>query len=83
MLNPFGPQQDPSLSSYVKLRKRMFQNVQAARVNDQIFEVVQRVYEDALKKENIPLTRPEKTRLLAQIMKLILTDMVTKLDESS
>jgi hypothetical protein len=83
MLNPFGPQQDPGLFSYINLKKRTLQNVQAARVNDQIFEVVQKAYEDALKKENILLTRFEKKHLLAQIMKRVLTDMLKKLDKSS
>lgn len=83
MLNPFGPQREPSLSSHVNLKQRLLQNVQAASVNDQIFLVVQKAFEDALNKENIPLIRTERKRLFVQIMKQVLIDMVEKLDKSS
>lgn len=85
MLNPFGPQKDPGLFSYINLKKRILQDVKAARVDDQIFEVVQKAFEDALKKDHVVilLERFEKKRLLAQIMKQVLSDMVRKLDESA
>lgn len=83
MLNPFGPQQEPGLSSYVNLKKRMQQNVQASRVNDRIFQVVQDAFENALNKENIILSRPERKRLFAQILRAVLEDMIRKLDERS
>jgi hypothetical protein len=83
MKNPFGPQQDPGLYSYVHLQKRMLKNIQAARVNDQIFNVIQKTFEDALRHENIVLSAPEKKRMLAQIMKQVLTDMLSKLDDTS
>jgi hypothetical protein len=83
MLNPFGSQQDPGLSSYVNLKKRMLQNVQAAKIDDQIFQVVQNAFENALHKENIVLSRPERKRLFAQILKSVLEDMVKKLDDRS
>ena len=82
-LNPFGPQQEPGLSSYVNLKKRMLQNVQAANVNDQIFQVVQNAFENAMQKENIVLSRPERKRLFAQILKSVLEEMVRKLDDRS
>jgi hypothetical protein len=83
MNNPFGPQPDPGLYSYVNLQKRMLKSVQAARVNDQIFSAVQKAFEDALRQENIALSGPEKKRMLAQIMKQVLTDMLSKLDDTS
>ena len=83
MKNPFGPEQDPSLYSYVNLQKRMLKNVQAARVNDQIFNVIQKTFEDALRHENMVLSGPEKKRMLVQIMKQVLTDMLSKLDDAS
>jgi len=85
MLNPFAPQQDPGMFSYIDLKRRVLRDVAAARVDDQIFEVVQKAFEDALKQENvlILLARVEKKRLLAQVMKQVLTDMVRKLDEST
>ncbi len=81
MNNPFGPQQDPGLYSYANLQKRMLKNMQAARVNDQIFSVMQKIFEDALKQENIALSAPEKQRMLVQIMKQVLTDMLSRLDD--
>jgi hypothetical protein len=61
----------------------MMQNVQAANVNDQIFQVVQNAFENALQKENIVLSRPERKRLFAQILKSVLEEMVRKLDDRS
>jgi hypothetical protein len=83
MKNPFGPQEDPGLYAYANLHKRMLKNVQAARVNDQIFNVIQKTFEDALRHEVIVLSAPEKKRMLAQIMKQVLSDMLSKLDENS
>ena len=79
MRNPFDPQGD-SLSSYVNLQKRMLQKVKAMKVNDQIFEVVQRAFEDAVKAENIVLSAPERKRLLPQILQKVLEEMLGKLD---
>ena len=80
MKNPFGPDPD-SFSSYVNLKQRMLQLVKGKRVYDQIFQVVQTAYEEALKTENIVLSRPEQKRMLAQIFRLMLEDMLKKLDE--
>jgi len=79
MLNQFGSQQVPG--SYRDLRKRMFQHVQQMNVNDQIFEVVKNAYEQALNRENVVLSRAERNRMLSQIMKMVLEDMIKKLDE--
>jgi hypothetical protein len=81
MLNPFGSQKVPG--SYVNLQKRMLQRIQAAKVNDQIFEVVKQAYEVALDQEGILLNHPERKRLLSQLLKLVLDDMIKKLDDRS
>lgn len=62
------------------LRKRMFQYVQHLKVEDKIFEVVKNSYEHALIRENVVLSRAEKDRMLSQIMKMVLEDMIKKLD---
>lgn len=80
MKNPFGPEPE-SFYSYLNLKKRMLHAVKAAKVYDQIFQVVQSAYEDALKEENIVLTRAEQKRMLSQILRLMLGDMLKKLDE--
>jgi hypothetical protein len=61
----------------------MLQRVQYAKINDQIFQAVQQAYENALKTENIVLSLPERKRLLSQILKDVLGDMIQKLDKSS
>jgi len=82
MKNPFGPEPE-SFHSYVNLKKRMLQLVKGARVYDQIFQVVQSAYEDALKAENIVLSHAEQKRMFAQILRAMLEDMIKKLDERS
>lgn len=80
MLNPFGPQREPDLSSYVSLQKRTLQKVQASGVYDQIFQAVQTAFEDALGRENIMLSRPERVRLFSQVLRAVLEDMIRKLE---
>jgi hypothetical protein len=82
MKNPFGPQ-DYSSYPYVNLKKRMLRLVQLAKIDDQIFQVVQKAYEDALRAENIVLSGPERKRMLSQILKAVLEDMIQKLDGRS
>jgi hypothetical protein len=77
MLNPFGSQQVPG--SYTDLQKRMYLHLQQQGVDDQIFEVVKNAYEQALARENVILSRAERVRLLSQILKIVLDDMVKKL----
>ena len=78
MQNPFGSQ--PDSGSYIDLKKRMLERIQSFKVNDQIFEVIQAAYEDALKQEQIVLSSPERKRMLSQILKSVLEDMIRKLD---
>ncbi len=81
MKNPFEPNPE-SLYSYANLKTRMLKRLQAARVHDQIFQVVQQAYENALGEENVVLSRPERQRMLSQILKQVLDDMVKKLDKN-
>ena len=81
MLNPFASQPDPG--SYIDLRKRMFQHVQLLMVNDKIFNVVKNAYEHALISEEVVLSRAERDRMLSQIMKMVLEDILKKLDGRS
>ena len=79
MLNPFGPQQESG--SYMDLQKRMLQRVQETKVNDRIFDAVQKSFEDALRAENIVLGLPERKRMLSQILRSVLENMIKKLDK--
>lgn len=77
MLNPFGPQNDPG--SYVDLKKRVFQSVQSADINDQIIEVIKK----ALEAQHVVLSRPERKRLFSQIVQLVSEDLTRKIEDGS
>ncbi len=80
MKNPFGDQKVPG--SYHNLQERMYKKV-SAQVNEQILETMIKAYETALDDENILLTRPERKRLLSQITKMVMEDLLKKLDGGS
>lgn len=80
MKNPFGPDPD-SFHSYVDLKKRMLALVRTGKVYDQIFQVVQTAYDDALKTEGILLSSAEKKHMFSQILRAMLEDMLKKLDD--
>jgi hypothetical protein len=76
MKDPFGDQEMPG--SYFNLKERIYKRV-SSNVNDQIFETMTRSYENALQEENIVLSRPERKRLLGQIMTMVMDDMLKKI----
>jgi hypothetical protein len=80
MKNPFGDQKIPG--SYHNLKERMYKKV-SAKVNEQIFDIMIKAYENALYEENIMLSRPERKRLLSQIIKMVMEDAIKGLDEPS
>ena len=77
MKNPFGDQQVPG--SYRNLKERMYKKV-SANVNDRISGILQKAYEDALYEENIVLSRAERKRLFSQIVKMVMEDVLKKVD---
>lgn len=77
MQNPLGSQ--PDSGSYVNLRKRLFQSVQSANLNEQILEVIKK----ALEAENIVLSRPERKRLFSQIVNWVAEDLTRKIEDDS
>ena len=78
MKNPFGDQQIPG--SYHNLKEHMYKKV-SAKVNDQIREIMTKAYEDALYEENVVLTRPERNRLLSQIVTMVMEDVIKRIDD--
>ncbi|MCC6499211.1 MAG: hypothetical protein IT313_02975 [Anaerolineales bacterium] len=80
MKNPFGDQQIPG--SYHNLKERMYKKV-SANVNEQIVSLIVKAYEKALNEENIVLTRPERNRLLSQIVKMVTDDIIKRFDKPS
>ena len=81
MNNPFGPEQIPG--SYIDLRKRMFQYIQSLKIRDQISMIVQNAYEQALAREQVVLSRPERVRLFSEIKKMVLEDMIKNIGQDS
>jgi hypothetical protein len=82
MLNPFGPDPD-FFHSYVDLKKRMLALVKTGKVYDQMFQVVQKAYDETLKTETIGVSQAEKKHMFAQILRAMLEDLLRKLDERS
>jgi len=80
MKNPFGDQKIPG--SYHNLKERMYKKV-SGDVNNKIFGILQNAYENALNAENVVLSRPERNRLFSQIVKLVMEDMLKKLNPPS
>lgn len=80
MKNPFGDQQVPG--SYHNLKERMYKKV-SANVNEPILDMVIKAYEKALGEENVVLSRPERKRLLSQITKMVMEDVLKNLDHPS
>jgi hypothetical protein len=78
MLNPFGS--DPDSGSYVDLRKRILNRVQSRKIEDQVIELAQKVFEDALAAEKVVLSQPEKERLFSQIMRTIFDNVLGRFD---
>lgn len=80
MKNPFGDQQVPG--SYENLKERMYKKV-SADVNERIREIMVKAYEKALDEENVALSRPERNRLLSQIVKMVMEDLLKQVDGGS
>ena len=77
MFNP-----PPGSGSYADVLKRMTRYVKKNKIDDQILEIIQQVFERELGMENAVLSRPERVRLYQQIARTILTDALEKVDNA-
>jgi len=77
---PTQPSPDPG---YAGLQERILQRLLAARVPDQIFTKVATAYDAALAGETLVLSRAERKRLLAQVTRRILEEMLAQLGPAS
>ena len=71
------------VSSYDDLLKRLTRRMQETEVADQMFEIVRQTYDRELNKVNLvslPLSRPQRVRLLQQVTQAVLTDVQRKID---
>ena len=77
MKNPFGDQEVPG--SYQNIKERMYKKV-SITTYDQILGVLQSSFEKALEEENVALSRPERKRLFGQIVKMLMEDLLKKIE---
>ncbi|MBI3738117.1 MAG: hypothetical protein HY258_03615 [Chloroflexi bacterium] len=76
MLNPFNLPEDSG--SYLGLQKRILQRVRSTTINEKIFDLAQKTYEDAVNAEKIVLSRREKKHLQNQILRRAFEDLVNR-----
>ena len=76
------PNSYPNSGSYDDLLKRMTRRVQQNKVDDQILEILQQVFEKEFGKEHIVLSRPDRIRLFQQVAKAILNDVLGKIGDT-
>ncbi len=67
--------------SYLDLRGRVLQRLHSARINDQVFELVQNAYDNALSMDNVVLSRVERRRLLAEVLRYVVEDISKRLGQ--
>jgi hypothetical protein len=71
------------VSSYDDLLKRLTRRMQETAVADQLFEIVRQAYDRELNNANLvslPLSRPQRVRLLQQVTAAVLADVQQKVD---
>ena len=78
MFNP--PNSYPDPGSYLDLLKRITQQMQQKKVDEQLLQIVQQAFEKELDSKHIVLSRPEMVRLYQQVAKSILTETLEKID---
>jgi len=64
---------------YDQLKAEIYGQLQDNQIDDKVFTVVQKAYEDVLSSQNIVLSRTEKKRLLHDVLKDVLTEMLAKI----
>ena len=78
----FNSSDSHASGSYVDLQKRMFARIQAAKIDEQILDILQTAYKRELAAEHIVLSKPERERLFEQSMKAVFASVLTKFDGS-
>jgi hypothetical protein len=67
-------------SPYLELVKRIKQQMQQKKVDEQLLQIIQQAFEKVFEDEHIILARPEKARLLKQVTKAVLAEASAKAD---
>jgi len=78
MKNPFGDQQIPEPpGSYRNVKERIYKKV-SAEVSYKLKPMLQISFENALGAESVVLSRSERKRLFAQIVSMVMEDILKK-----
>ncbi|MDX1437359.1 MAG: hypothetical protein R3335_11140 [Anaerolineales bacterium] len=80
MNNP--PDHGQGSGPYVDLLNRITRHVQQRNIDRQILEVVGAALKDELGKEDIILTQSERARLLRQVTRAVLEEMLADFDQA-
>ncbi len=78
MLNPFG---SGNTGSYRDLLQRITRRVKEADIEQQLVDVIMRAYEAELERENVILSRPERSRLFRQVTRSVLEELLSRYDD--
>jgi hypothetical protein len=70
---------DPSFD----LLKQTYQSLEQEKVDDQLLEVLQQAFDKVLDQGHVLLSRPERKRLFHNASKLVLADVLAKLDRDN
>jgi hypothetical protein len=68
---------------YVDLQKQIVRRLKAEKIQPQILEKLETLFEAALAEENIIVSRVERKRLLTRVTRAVLEDMLKNLESSS
>lgn len=67
---------------YVDLQKQVVRDLKKAKIQRQIFDSIERSFNAVLAEEGLVLSRAERRRLLGQVTRDILSDLLPKLEKS-
>ena len=68
---------------YVDLQKQIVRRLKSEKIQRQIFEKLETTFDAVLADKNIIVSRVERKRLLTQVTRDVLEDMLKELDNSS
>ena len=66
--------------SFDDLLRRTIQHAKQNKIDKEIVDLLRRFFEKEMNKENRPFSRPERIRLLQQVTKAIMEDVIAKFD---
>jgi hypothetical protein len=68
---------------YVDLQKQIVRRLTSEKIQHQLFEKLEMLFDSVLADENMIMSRVERQRLLARVTRDVLEDMLKQLDSSS